>query len=129
MEPKTTTFDRALDLVSSTPFQVLLAGLVGGVLRWLTTEKGWKGGVASILSGLATAWYFGPPLAAVIAPTLGLDPNSPRLVAGSAFFVGVGGISIVALVVSVSKSLNNSGVATALRDALVHFLTRGGPRP
>ena len=65
----------------------------------------------------------------MIAPTLGLDPNSPRLVAGSAFFVGVGGISIVALVVSVSKSLNNSGVATALRDALVHFLTRGGPRP
>ena len=40
MEPKTTTFDRALDLVSSTPFPVLLAGLVGGVLRWLTTEKG-----------------------------------------------------------------------------------------
>ena len=121
--------DRAADVLTSPPGQILVAGLIGGVLRWVSTEKGWKGGVASILSGLAAAWYLGPLFAALLAGTFGGDADSPRLVAGSAFFVGVGGISIVALLINVSKRLNSTEVSKRLVDAIVLLFTGKGPSP
>lgn len=126
------TIDRAVDVVASHPFQILLAGLIGGVLRWLTTEKGWRGGLASIFSGLAAAWYLGPPTAALVSDVFAVSPDNPQLVAGVAFVVGIGGISIIALIVSVFRSLNTASMTRAVLGALADFLRfkfGGGPKP
>lgn len=127
------TFERAFDWLSSTPGQVFLAGLIGGILRWLHTEKTWKGGVASILSGLASAWYLGPTTAVLLADRFGVEPDNARLVAGVSFVVGVGGISLVAFIISVFRGINTRAGAQkgvqlfwAMIDAIVSLR---GPRP
>ena len=116
------TFERAFDWLSSTPGQVLLAGLVGGVLRWLTTEKTWRGGLASIASGIATAWYLGPPTAIWFAERFGAQPDNPQVVGGVSFVVGIGGTSLIALIVSVSRGLNTRGVSHRLKNALLALI-------
>lgn len=128
------TLERAFDWLASTPGQVFLAGLIGGILRWLHTEKTWKGGLASILSGLASAWYLGPTTAVLLADRFGVEQDNARLVAGVSFVVGVGGISLVAFIISVFRGINTrAGVQKAIQ-VIWEFIRwksggGGGPRP
>lgn len=128
--------DRSLDWLSTAPGQILLAGLIGGIIRWLSPGSGdWRARLLSLVSGAATAWYLAPPVSLFIAGLLGASPDNVQIVAGVAFFLGIGGISIVALIVELSKGLNNptfiKSLVTAILDTIVHIITRGrgGPPP
>jgi hypothetical protein len=124
--------ERTFEFFTSMPGQILMAGLVGGILRWLTTEKTWKGGVASLLAGLASAWYIAPPLAAYLAADLPVGPKNVELVAVCAFFAGVGGISLVALIVNISRGINTNAVVKSLisfAGEILRLKFGGGPRP
>lgn len=130
MNYKPTFFDHALNWLGTTPGQVLVAGLIGGVIRWLTPGAGdWRARLLSLISGAATAWYFAPPASSLVAGWMSRPADDVQLVAAIAFFLGVGGISIVALLVDISKRLNTAAVSKRLVDALVLLVTGRGPTP
>lgn len=128
----TTTLERALDIISSPPGQVILAGIVGGLIRWITTEKTVRGGLAAMAAGLAAAWYLGPAAAALVSDVFNVAPDNLGLLGAVAFTVGLGGVSIVALIVATFRSINNAsvvrGVVSLIGD-FMRFKFGGGPKP
>lgn len=109
---------KALDFTTSNAGQLVLAGLIGGVLRWLHTEKTWKGGLASILSGAAIAFYLGP----LAVSFWNLSTEDLGLLLGIGFIVGIGGTSIVAFIITIFRALNTQRNAGLAARALVSAL-------
>lgn len=130
MNEKPTILDHAFNWLATTPGQILIAGLIGGVIRWLTPGAGdWRARLLSLISGAATAWYFAPPASSLVAGWMSRPADDVQVVAAIAFFLGVGGISIVALLVDISKRLNSSAVSKRLVETIVFAFTGKGPTP
>lgn len=124
MTDRTSLIERVLDWLQSPVGLTLIAGLAGGVLRWITLRENPVQGLATMTAGGITAAFLGP----LVASLFGLTPDENlQAFIGVSFLVGIGGISIGALILSLYKDRD---IFTALKDAVIFLLTRGagGPR-
>jgi hypothetical protein len=82
--------------------QVVLAGGLGGVVRWLTLKSGWMDGLSSVIIGSICAKYLGPLCFRLLDPVLGkiiMETDSRVMLSG--FLIGVGGIGVSGFIVDV----------------------------
>lgn len=74
--------------------QLLLAGALGGVVRWLTLRSHWSDGLISIVVGAICALYVSPLALPSLIPWLGNIGVPADSVGGlSGFLIGIGGIT------------------------------------
>ncbi len=75
--------------------QLIVAGALGGLVRWLTLRDHWVDGVVSILVGALSAMYIAPLAVPSLIPVLGNINVAPENVGGlSGFLIGIGGITV-----------------------------------
>lgn len=91
--------------------KALIAGALGGLVRWITLREHWRDGAISIVVGALCSLYLAPlgePFIALLLRWLGLAPVldlAPDQQAGFAgFVVGVGGIGIVGFILDFIKA-------------------------
>lgn len=78
--------------------QLVVAGALGGLVRWLTLRDHWSDGVIAIIVGALCAAFVSPLALPALTPFLGSVGMPPDSVTGfSGFIVGVGGISVSGL--------------------------------
>lgn len=89
---------RPEDFVGQDYGKALVAGVAGGMVRWLTLRSNWKEGIAALVVGSLCALYLGPIVDPLLAPIIGkIAPHGdPRGFAS--FFVGLGGVSLSGLI-------------------------------
>jgi hypothetical protein len=74
--------------------QALMAGALGGVVRWLTLREDWRSGLISITVGAICSLYLSPLAIPIVEPLLGKLVIDPSARAGfSGFIMGIGGIA------------------------------------
>ena len=79
--------------------QLLIAGALGGVVRWLSLRECWKDGLVSIVIGGICSLYLGFLAILVLEPIIGRIVIDPVSRAGfSGFVIGIGGIAVSGLV-------------------------------
>lgn len=79
--------------------QIAIAGVLGGLVRWLALRENWRDGLVSIAVGGICSVYLGPLAYPIINPVLSnivVDPVARSNLAG--FVVGIGGIGVVGFV-------------------------------
>lgn len=75
--------------------QAVMAGALGGVVRWLSLREDWKSGLISITVGAICSLYLSPLAIPIIEPVLGKLVIDPAARAGfSGFIMGIGGIAV-----------------------------------
>lgn len=114
--------DRLVDWFSSPVGLTVVAGLAGGILRWITLKERPLDGAATAVAGALTSAFIGP----VVAQVFGVGPENLQVFIGICFLMGIGGISIGAIVISLFKDQN---LLAAVKDAIVQFLIRRPPPP
>lgn len=91
------------DWVTSPRAAGIIAGAFGGVMRWITLRERWRDGMTSILAGGICAAFIAPLAEPIFRQVLGgVLPNGD---AGplSGFLVGLGGMTITAILINVVK--------------------------
>jgi hypothetical protein len=74
---------------------LLIAGALGGVVRWLTLRDHWVDGLISMFVGALSAMYLAPIAIPSLVPLLGNINVAPENVGGlSGFILGIGGITV-----------------------------------
>lgn len=74
--------------------QLLVAGAVGGVVRWMTLRDHWSDGLISMAVGALSAMYLAPAAVPTLIPVLGNINVAPENVGPlSGFLIGIGGIT------------------------------------
>ena len=76
--------------------KTILAGALGGLVRWLTLRERWQDGLASMTVGAICAYYAAPALHPQISTLVGSGEGGHAL---TGFLVGIGGIVVVGLVI------------------------------
>jgi hypothetical protein len=75
--------------------QLILAGALGGIVRWMTLRDHWKDGLISMFVGALSAMYLAPLAIPTLVPLLGNINVAPENVGGlSGFLLGIGGITV-----------------------------------
>lgn len=79
--------------------QLLLAGGLGGVVRWLTLRDKFPDGIISIVVGGICAVYLSPLALPALGPMLGaIGMSSDNSASLSGFMIGLGGITVSGIV-------------------------------
>lgn len=94
-----------MDWLTGDKGQLLLAGALGGVVRWLTLRDHWSDGLISIVVGAICALYISPLAIPAIAPALGamnVPPESIHSLSG--FLIGIGGITVSGLIMDLWRA-------------------------
>jgi hypothetical protein len=74
--------------------QLVVAGALGGLVRWLTLRDHWLDGLISVVVGAICSLYLGPLALPALTPLLGNVGMPGESVTGlSGFLVGIGGIT------------------------------------
>jgi hypothetical protein len=82
--------------------QLIIAGALGGLVRWLTLRDHWSDGIIAIIVGALCATFVSPLALPALTPLLGNVGMPPESVNGfSGFLIGVGGISVSGLLLDV----------------------------
>jgi hypothetical protein len=84
-----------LSFLATASGKLMIAGALGGVVRWLTLREGWRDGLASIIVGGITAVFVGPAAHTILRPIVdlaGVEPDAANSLGG--FLIGVGGILV-----------------------------------
>lgn len=82
----------------------IIAGALGGSVRWLTLRENWREGAVSIFVGAVCALYVSPFVLPVLAPVLGrLTTDTSRIGNFGAFVVGLGGITVAGFFIDAWK--------------------------
>lgn len=93
--------------------RALIAGALGGLVRWVTLREHWRNGAISIVVGALCSLYLAPIAEPFFAPVLrGLELGADQQAGFSGFIVGIGGIGIVGFVldfVKAQRARNGSG--------------------
>ncbi len=85
--------------------QLLLAGALGGMVRWLTLRDHWVDGLISIVVGAICSLYLSPLVIPSVTPMLGAVNIAPDSVSGlSGFLIGIGGITVSGLVMDLWRA-------------------------
>lgn len=80
--------------------QIILAGVAGGVIRWMTLRQNWREGMISLVSGGICAYYLGPVGTWIFRPVFD-DPAQQATMSG--FLVGFIGLGIAGFIMDVWK--------------------------
>lgn len=112
--------ERVLDWFHSPVGLTVIAGLAGGCLRWITLKERPIDGFATAVAGALTSAFVGP----IVAQVFGVTPENLQVFVGICFLMGIGGISIGAIVISLFK---DTDMLQAVKAAIVQFLTRTPP--
>ena len=82
--------------------RAVVAGAAGGLVRWLTLQERPRDGIASIIVGALCALYLGPLAVPIFEPVVGKIVTNPDQAVGfAAFLIGMGGLSVSAIVIQV----------------------------
>lgn len=74
--------------------QLIVAGALGGLVRWLTLRDHWSDGLISIVVGAICSVYVSPLALPAIEPMLGnIGMPGDSITGLSGFLVGIGGIT------------------------------------
>lgn len=82
--------------------QLIIAGALGGVVRWLTLRDHWSDGLIAVVVGAICAAYLSPLALPALAPMLagvGIAHDSANSLSG--FLIGIGGITVTGLIMDV----------------------------
>lgn len=85
--------------------QLLLAGALGGMVRWLTLRSHWSDGLIAIVVGAICALYVSPLALPAMTPflgNLGVPAESSSGLAG--FLIGLGGITVSGLIMDIWRA-------------------------
>ena len=85
--------------------KLVVAGALGGVVRWLSLRETWQEGLVSIVVGAICAVYLTPLFTPSLTAWSGL-PEAARL---TAFMVGIGGIGVVGFVIDLWRTWRKKG--------------------
>lgn len=107
-----------LDLFFGSQGSIVLAGALGGVVRWITLKERLREGVASVICGAICSVYLGPLVQPAITPLLGsfVVEEASRSAFGG-FILGLGGITVAGFVIDVLKGWANRGKTETKGDA------------
>lgn len=87
---------------SSDQLQLMVAGLLGGLVRWATLKEPWRQGLMSLVVGTVCARYLGPLSVPILEPIVGKLTADPQATIGlSGFVIGVGGIAVSGFVLDI----------------------------
>ena len=76
--------------------QAVIAGALGGVVRWLAVRQKWQNGLVSVVVGAICALYLAPLAIPALEPIIGTIVIDPARQAGfSGFIIGMGGVGVV----------------------------------
>lgn len=87
--------DGVLGWFSTDPGKAVIAGGLGGLIRWITLRHSLKEGILTILVGAICANYLGPLVVPVFENTLGKVVPVEGL---GYFLVGMGGLSLTGMI-------------------------------
>ena len=102
MSAKSTALAELVGWIQSDAGAMVVAGALGGLVRWVTLREHWREGLGSLVVGSICALYLGPLVEPVLGPVVGaVSPADP---AGfSAFVVGLGGIAFAGFVIDILR--------------------------
>lgn len=98
------------DIILGGTGATVLAGALGGVVRWITLKENAREGLASIVCGAICAVYLGPIIRPALTPLLGsfvLEEASRAAFGG--FILGLGGITVSGFVIDFLKGWARRG--------------------
>lgn len=79
--------------------QLIVAGALGGLVRWLTLRDHWTDGLISIIVGAVCSAYVSPLVIPALTPLTGaVDISTESIIGLSGFLVGVGGITVSGMI-------------------------------
>lgn len=90
--------------LSSRHFWDVMAGALGGIVRWITLQETRSAGVRSVIVGSICAAYLGPLVAPLLEPVIGKIAPDAGSDGFAGFIVGLGGISIASLLIDVIRA-------------------------
>ena len=83
---------------------LIVAGALGGVVRWLTLRDSWQTGLISIVVGAICALFLSPLALPALVPMLGAIQIPPDSVSGlSGFLIGIGGVTVSGFILDILK--------------------------
>lgn len=85
----------------SEPGKALVAGFLGGLVRYLTLRPTWREGIVTIIVGAICALYLGPIALPAIEGTIGRIVTGGDMQGLTSFLVGMGGISLSGMVLDI----------------------------
>lgn len=96
--------DELLGLVSTETGKLVLAGALGGLVRWMTLRNNWREGISSVVVGAICALYLGPLIAPLLEPVIGAIAPNGDTKGFASFVAGLGGISISGILIDIINS-------------------------
>lgn len=92
------------DLIGPEKGSTILAGALGGVVRWITLKERIREGIASVCAGAICAVYLGPVIQPAITPLIGsfVLEEAARVSFGG-FVLGLGGITVAGFLIDFLK--------------------------
>lgn len=92
------------ELIIGDRASTILAGALGGVVRWITLKEKPREGIASVIVGSICAVYLGPLVQPALTPLLGSFVVEETARSGfGGFVLGLGGITLSGFVIDFLK--------------------------
>lgn len=83
--------------------KAVIAGALGGLVRWITLRSDWREGFGALAVGAVCALYLGPIVQPLLEPTFGAIAPDGDAAGFSSFIVGLGGIGIAGILLDVVR--------------------------
>lgn len=96
-----TVLERLIAWSSSDQATLLVAGALGGIVRWATLRQNWREGVMAMAVGAICSLYLGPVMLPIVVATIGPLTPGGDLQGLASFLVGVAGISLTGFLIDV----------------------------
>ena len=90
--------------------QMLIAGALGGVVRWLTLRDHWSDGLIAVAVGAICSVYLAPLVTPELVPMFGainIARDSTNSLSG--FIIGIGGITVSGFVMDMWRARRRIG--------------------
>lgn len=83
------------DFLGGDKAQLLLAGALGGIVRWMTLRDHWSDGLISMVVGSLSAMYLAPLAVPSLIPVLrNISVAAENVGPLSGFLIGIGGVTV-----------------------------------
>ena len=79
----------------------LLAGALGGLVRWIALRDSWREGLPAIAVGAICALYLGPLVEPILEPIVGPIAPDHDPSGFAAFVVGLAGVGLAGLLIDI----------------------------
>ena len=88
--------------------KIVLAGALGGLVRWVTLRNSWTEGISSMVVGGICALYLGPLITPLLEPVIGSIAPDGDAQGFASFVTGLGGISISGILIDIINTRRES---------------------